>query len=335
MRSEDCGEKQGPRRGARETLDDPATGAKNCAASRCGGGTGMHWHRWSPVHGLLAASLLPLFLSACSTSKMAVGAMTPVLENSVDAALRSSDLQLVEGSLPTSILLLEGMQETDPGNEEVARLASILSFAYAFAFIEPVDTLRASAFYERGMKQGWQALNKPSLEEEIRGGTFEELREALPKLKEKDAPAMLWIAANWAGWTQLNLQDPTAAADFARLLPFAERLVELDESSYWGMPRILSGSIHAGRPAALGGEPQKAQEEFTRAFDIADRNLLLAQVFYAKTYCVQTFDRECYESSLQEVLQAPPNALPEAEFLNQIARREAARLLERAEEIFE
>lgn len=295
----------------------------------------MHRHRWTPLHGLLAASLLPLFLSACSTSKMAVGAMTPVLENSVDVAMRSNDPQLVEGALPTSIVLLEGMQKTDPGNEDVARLASILSFAYAFAFIEPVDTLRASGFYERGLEHGWLALEHPSLEKAIRSGTFEELRDALPKLKKKDAPAMLWIAANWAGWTQLNLEDPTAAADFARLLPFAERLVELDEKSYWGMPRILLGSIHAGRPAALGGSLQNAQEEFTRAFDIADRNLLLAQVFYAKTYCVQAFDSECYKSSLNEVLQAPPNALPEAEFLNQIARREAARLLERAEEIFE
>jgi hypothetical protein len=295
----------------------------------------MQGHRWSPVHGLLAASILPLFLSACSTSKMAVGAMTPVLENSVDVALRSNDPQLIEDALPTSILLLEGMQETDPGNKDVSRMASILSFAYAFAFVEPVDTLRASGFYDRGREHGWRALKHPDVEKAIRSGTFEELRDALPKLKEKDAPAMLWIAANWAGWTQLNLQDPTAAADFARLVPFAERLVELDEMSYWGMPRILLGSINAGRPAALGGDLQKAQEEFNRAFEIADRNLLLAHVFYAKTYCVQAFDSECYKSSLNEVLQAPPNALPEAEFLNQIARREAGQLLERAEEIFE
>ena len=151
----------------------------------------MQWHRFAPMQGLLVASILPLFLSACSTSKMAVGAMTPVLENSVDVAMRSNDPQLVEGALPTSILLLEGMQETDPGNEEVARLASILSFAYAFAFIEPVDTLRASAFYDRGREHGWRALKRPDAEQAIRGGTFEELRDALPDLKKKDAPAML------------------------------------------------------------------------------------------------------------------------------------------------
>ena len=295
----------------------------------------MRWHRFAPMQGLLAASILPLFLSACSTSKMAVGAMTPVLENATEVAMRSNDAKLVQESLPTSLLLLQGMLETDPGNKDVARMASMLFFADAFAFIEPVDTLRASAFYDRGREYGWRALKRPEVEKAIRAGTFEELRDALPDLKEKDAPAMLWIAANWAGWTQLNLENPTAAADFARLVPFAERLVQLDETSYWGMPRILLGSIHAGRPGMLGGDLQKAQVEFNRAFDIADRNLLLAQVFYAKTYCVQAFDSECYKSSLNEVLQAPPNTLPEAEFLNQIARREAAQLLERAEEIFE
>jgi hypothetical protein len=295
----------------------------------------MHWHRFAPVHGLLAASILPLLLSACSTSKMAVGAMTPVLENATDVALRSGDPKLVEDALPTSILLLEGMLETDPKNHDVARLASMLSFAYAFAFLEPADTLRASAFYDRGRELGWRAFHRSRDEEAIRRGTFEQFRDTLPKLKEEDAPAMLWIAANWAGWTQLNLENPTAAADFARLLPFAERLVELDETSYWGMPRILLGASYAGRPAALGGSLQNAQREFNRAFEIGDRNLLLAHVFYAKTYCVQAFDSECFTSSLKEVLQAPPNALPEAEFLNQIARREAARLLERTEEIFE
>ena len=295
----------------------------------------MRWHRSAKLQCLLAASVAPLFLSACSTSKMAVGAMTPVLENAADVALRSNDAELVKDSLPTSLLLLEGMAETDPNNQDVHRMSSMLSFAYAFAFVESVDSLRASAFYDRGREHGWRALKRERGEEAIRSGTFEELRDALPKLKEKDAPAMLWIAANWAGWTQLNLEDPKAAADFARLLPFAERLVELDETSYWGMPRILLGAIYAGRPAALGGSLQNAQREFNRAFEIADRNLLLAHVYYAKTYCVQAFDSECFKSSLNEVLQAPPNALPEAEFLNQIARREAARLLERAEEIFE
>ena len=61
----------------------------------------------------------------------------------------------------------------------------------------------------------------------------------------------------------------------------------------------------------------------------------MANVFFAKTLCVLTFDAGSFESSLREVLDAPDGALPEAELLNRIARAKAARLLARTEEIFE
>jgi hypothetical protein len=285
-----------------------------------------------PAAGCIAASLL---LSACSTSKLAVGAMVPVLENTATAALRSDDPALIEDALPTSMLLLEGMLDTDPGNREIARLASMFDFAYAFAYVEPVDTLRASSFYDKGRTMGWRSLDRPDLERSIRSGTLDEMRDAVGKLRQKDSPAMLWIAANWAGWMQLNLHDPSAAADFARLLPFAERLAELDETAYWGMPRVLLGAAHAGRPPALGGDLARSRTEFDRAREISGGTLLLAMVYEAKTLCVQSFDSACYESALREVLDAPAKPLPDAELLNRIARREASRMIERTEEIFE
>lgn len=282
----------------------------------------------------LFALLVPV-LSGCSTSKLAVGAMVPVLENTTTVALRSDDPQLVEDAIPTSLLLIEGMLETDPKNGEIARLGSMLSFAYSFAFLEFEDPVRASSFYTKGRDLGWRALRQPKIENAIRNGSFEELRAALPQLRSKDAPAMLWIAANWAAWTQLNLDDPTAAADFARLLPFVERLVALDELSFWGMPRILLGAVHAGRPVALGGDLKRARSEFDRAYEISDRNLLLAQVYEARTFCTQSFDADCYRKTLQEVLDHGADSLPDAQLLNQIARRDAARLLELTDEIFE
>jgi hypothetical protein len=261
--------------------------------------------------------------------------MVPVLENTATAALRSDDPALVEDALPTSILLLEGMHETDPGNHDIARLAAMLDFAHSFAFLEPVDTLRASSLYDKGRNMGWSALDEPKLESAIRSGTLDEMRAALGKLEEDHAPAMLWIAANWAGWMNLNLHDPTAAADISRLLPFTERLAEVDETAYWGMPRVLLGAIHAARPVALGGNLERSRSEFDRAYAISGRNLLLAQVYEAKTYCVQAFDADCYTTRLREVLDAPAKSLPDAELLNQIARREASRMIERTEEIFE
>ena len=281
------------------------------------------------------AGVLALVLGGCSTSGLAVRSFTPVLKNTVDATLRSDDPDLVGDGLPTSLLLIEGMLDTSPGNRELAELGGLLYFAYAFAFVEDVDTARASNLYARGLDHAWSAFHRPELEHAIREGTFDELAAAVPRIDKGDAPALLWVCANWGMWIQLNLEKPRAAADLARLLPLAERVAALDESAYWGMPRILLGALHAGRPVTLGGNPDRSRAEFERAFELSHRNMLLAQVFFAKFWCVQTFDSEAFTSALREVLDAPPGGLPDAELLNRIAQRKAKALLARAEEIFE
>ena len=53
---------------------------------------------------------------------MTVNMMAPVLRNTTDAALRSDDPRLIGDALPTSLLLLEGMLETNPGQQEIATL---------------------------------------------------------------------------------------------------------------------------------------------------------------------------------------------------------------------
>ncbi|MFN8179176.1 MAG: TRAP transporter TatT component family protein [bacterium] len=280
--------------------------------------------------------LLAAFLSAgCSTSRFAVGTMTPVLSNTVAAALRSDDPDLVGDGLPASLLLLQGMAETSPGNRELASLTSMLHFAYAFAWVEDSEPSRAAALYQHGLEHGWRAFDRPDIERAIREGTIDDVHAAVAKVRRKDAASLLWVCANWGMWIQLNLREPHAAADLARLLPLAERVAALDDSLYWGMPRILLGALQAARPVTLGGNLQKSHEEFDQAFALSGRNMLLAQVFFAKWYCVQAFDAKAFDSSLREVLDAPPGRLPDAELLNRIAKRKAEALRAREEEIFD
>lgn len=283
------------------------------------------------VLGLFVAGAL----GGCSGPRLAVNLTAPILRNTTTAALRSDDPQLIGDALPTSLLLMEGMLETHPGQKDIATQAALLYFSYAFAFVEAEDPVRASKFYDRGRQLGWRALDKEDQQRAITEGTLDEMQDAVHDFGRKDAEALLWVAANWGMWIQLNLAEPRAAADLARLMPLAEKVAELDEQLMWGLPRILLGAIHAGRPVMLGGNPERAREEFERAFALSNRNLLMGQVLFAKTYCLQTFDRDSFESALREVLDAPKGQLPSAELLNQIARLQAGALLEQAEEIFE
>ena len=112
---------------------------------------------------------LPL-LAGCSTSRIAVNLMVPILENTTDAALRSPDARLVGDAMPTTLILLEGMLETHPRQKEVARLASMMYFAYAFGFVEDKDPTRASGLYDRGRELGWRAFADDERESAIREG---------------------------------------------------------------------------------------------------------------------------------------------------------------------
>ncbi|MDP6802974.1 MAG: TRAP transporter TatT component family protein [Gemmatimonadota bacterium] len=284
---------------------------------------------------IAALAWVAVSVTGCSTTRLTVDLMAPVLRDTTTAALRSQDPQLVREALPTSILLLQGLLESHPEQSEVARLASMLSFSYAYAFVEDEDPARASTLYRQGIELGWRAFGDPDREQAIRSGDFPSLREALAACDPGDAPALLWIAANWSSWIQLNLADPRAAADLARVLPLVTRLVELDGDAFWGMPHILLGSLHGARPAMLGGDSAASLAEFELAFAASDRTLLMAQVFYARTYCMQVFDGDLYRSSLREVLDAPAGQLPDAELMNAVAREKAARLLPLADEIFD
>ena len=90
------------------------------------------------MRGAMWAGLALPLLTGCSTSRLTVDLMVPVLRNTTEVALRSEDPRLVGDALPTSILLLEGMLETHPRQSEVGILASMFYFAYAFGYVEAI-----------------------------------------------------------------------------------------------------------------------------------------------------------------------------------------------------
>ena len=73
----------------------------------------------------------------------------------------------------------------------------------------------------------------------------------------------------------------------------------------------------------LKERPEVAEAEFQRAFEISDGKFLLAKVFHARYYAPLIVDEELFERELNEVLEAPSDALPEVRLLNEIAKAKA------------
>jgi hypothetical protein len=60
----------------------------------------------------------------------------------------------------------------------------------------------------------------------------------------------------------------------------------------------------------------------------------MAHVLYAKYYARQTFDRELFVSTLEKVLDAPVDSVPELTLLNTMAKDQAKGLLEKVNDYF-
>ncbi|MBD3333935.1 MAG: hypothetical protein GF355_00280 [Candidatus Eisenbacteria bacterium] len=294
--------------------------------------------RFGLQRSLRAGCIAGAFLLAagCAAPKViAVKTMKPILEDSSEEILRSRDLETVGRGLPAQIMTVQGLQAAQPGDTELTALAVQLHLFYAMGYVEDDDSGHAGILYTGGRDIGLQYFRcDDDLARAFDSKRVQVLEEALDEIDEDEAPLLLWTAACWGGWVRLNLDDPAAVADLPLVEALLERVIALAPETFHGMPYILRGTLLGLRPPALGGEPEAAREAFEDAFRISGRRFLLAQVYFARTYCKQIFDRELFVETLEEVVDAPPDLLPEVRLLNRLAKRQARKWLDRVDEIF-
>ena len=100
---------------------------------------------------LVGCAWLPA-VTGCSTTGLAVGAMGPILENTKVAALASSDIRTFNAAVPSNLMLLEGLIETEPNKADLRITAAMMYFSYAFTFDDPADQNYASTLYLKGFE---------------------------------------------------------------------------------------------------------------------------------------------------------------------------------------
>lgn len=273
--------------------------------------------------------------TGCSTSRMAVGAMVPVLDNARDAAMASDDVKTFRDAAPANLFLLEGLIGTDPDNVDLRINASMLYFSYAFAFVEDEDPGYASLLYRKGMAHGREALlrqnKKIARDWSVR---FDDFASTLPELKEKDAPAAVWTSANWAQFISIHLDSTAILRDIPKATSLLDRTAELDGAFFEGLPYIMIGSLHAFRPQMMGGSPEKSLENFEKASAASQHNMLLGKVFFARFYCYRIQDAELFEKTLREVIATPLKEDDPYRMLNLIAKNKATKLLGEIDDMF-
>lgn len=280
------------------------------------------------------SGVLLLLCTGCSTTKLAVGAMVPVLDNARDAALASDDVKTFRDGAAANLFLLEGLIATEPSKTPLRLDAAQMYFSYAFAFIEDDDPGYASILYRKGFEHGRQAVlaNKRVVRDwEV---PFDEFDASLVNLRAKDVPAAVWTAANWSQFISLHLDSTAVLRDIPKVTRLLERAAELDGDYFAGLVHVMIGSLHSFRPPMMGGDPEKSLESFQRAFAVGGDSFLMSRYFFARYYCYRIQDAEEFRRTLEGVLDADVVEGDPYRLLNLIAKDRSRVLLGEIDDLF-
>jgi len=278
---------------------------------------------------LLAATLL----SGC-IQKIAIGSMGTIMDNGFEVLNEEQDLALAESAIASDLKLLESVLRSDPENDRFLLLASMGYSSYSLGFVEDDSLKRAAALYLRAKEFGMRILRKhASLRDALSRGP-DDLRSALATLSKDDVPAVFWTATGWGSYIAASLTDPEALADLPKVEIMMRFVLEKDPGYFYSGANFFLGTLYGSRPKILGGDPDASRKYFDECLRRTGGKFLMAYVYMARSNAVQTQDRELFDRCLTAVDTTSLDVLPEARLSNAVAKRKAALLRARADELF-
>ena len=284
--------------------------------------------------GIFSIFITLAIAAACIPNKqMTVGSAATLLEDVANSANKQSDLRVVREGMPAYLMLIDGMVEAVPNNARLLITAAQAYASFASAFVEDADTEFARILYEKAKKYALRALEQRGLKHSD-SKPFDDFEEALNRLGKDDVPYMFWTATCWGSWIRLSLGSMAALAELPRVEALMKRVLVLDEQFYFGGPHLFMGIWFASRPKIAGGDLTRAQHHFQKALEFRQGKFLMTQVYYADQYARKTFDRKLFVTTLQNILEAPVDKIPQLTLLNTVAHKRAKELLEQVDAYF-
>ena len=283
--------------------------------------------------GLVALSLTLAGLLASGCGAVISNVSAGMADSLSAAILNQEDPQLVREALPSYLLLLDSLVESDPYNSETLAAAAQLYAAYGAAFVSEPE--RAANLTRRARDYGQQAL---CAAEDAACGLnsldFDEYSDAIGGIDESALTELYSYSLSTLAWIRANSSDFNALAK----LPYVEvaltRVIELDDSGeYSASTSMYLGILNTLRPASLGGRPEVGREWFERGIALSGGRDLSIKVEFARGYARLLYDRELHDRLLNEVLESEVKQ-PELTLFNQLARVQAAELLASADDYF-
>ncbi len=279
--------------------------------------------------GKIFLALTVLMYSSGCTSLI----VNPLLDPLTLSLQKQTDLQLLQDGVPSLLLLLDGLIASDPDNERLLMTAAKAYGAYATVLYEEGQVERAVTVSSKAKEYGINLLKQLPGLQNINNNTLGDIDQSLGKISPGRVGSLFWGTYGWAIWIQYQEGAPAAMADLPIVEQIMLRVVELDESYYYGGAHIFLGAYYGSRPQMFGGNPEASRQHFERALALNDRLFLLTHVAYAETYARTMFDRELYLELLTEVIEQP---LADSDMAssNKVAKVKAEKLIVQIDDFF-
>jgi tetratricopeptide (TPR) repeat protein len=274
-----------------------------------------------------------VLLAGCNQKAFMVKSMDPIMDDMKTAVNMNADYDLMRDALPFGLLQFDGLIVAAPSDKLILRAAEAY-FGYANAFVEDVDKKRASLLYLKARDYGFRVLKGYARFAKALDGPEPEFKEMLYSFGAGDVPALFWTGSSWLAWIGLNPDDPQAMMDYPKAADMIQRVVELDETFYYGSAHASLGAFYAAMPKMLGDNTAKAKAHFEKAFEISKGRFLLMHYLYAKFYAYQIQDRDLFVKTLETILATPTDKYPDMAFLTVVAKRRAKILLDNVDSYF-
>lgn len=279
--------------------------------------------------------LSALFAASCaSIDRAAVRTAAGILEKGRASTLDEADWQLGREAAAAQLKLVEGLLASEPESLPLRRMAAEGFGGYAFLFAEDENPARAKGLYLRGRDHALAGLALKDDFKDLAARPLEEFETRLKRAEKEDVPDLYWAGFGWAGWVNLSKDDAAALADLPKAVALMKRVYELDPTFQFGGADLFFGVYYASRPPILGGDPGKAKTHFEWAHKITKGSYLMTHVLNARWYAVAVQDRELFKQLLSKVLSSPSGVLPEARLTDEAAKKKAAALLEKTDDLF-
>ncbi len=269
-------------------------------------------------------------LSGCAS--LISSATSRMADNITLAILNQDDPATVRDGAPAYLLMIDGLIEGDPQNEDLLIAGAKLYGSYTSAFVD--DEPRAQRLASKALVYARRALCLDVRDVcEATTSKLEQFKASLIGTGKGELKSLYSFATAWANWIQVNSSDWNAVADLAKVTALLEQCLSIDEKFDGGGAHIYLGVIKTLMPAALGGKPDLARSHFERADEISAGQNLMIKVLMAKHYARNVFDQELHDTLLTKVM-AEKADYPGYTLINSLAKLEADELLAESGDFF-